>query len=62
MTKSEIRELNKALQFAAAGLGPDYLARTLSALIRSSRSVKTKAELVAIAVMHQVNSNPEFIV
>ena len=62
MTKSEIRELNKALQFAAAGLGPDYLARALSALIRSSRSVKTKAELVAIAVMHQVNSNPEFII
>ena len=62
MTKAEIRELNKALQFAEAGLGADYLARALSALYRASRSAKTKTELIAVAVLHQVNNNPEFII
>jgi len=62
MTKSETREINKALQFAAAGLGADYLARALSALYRATRSKATKLEILVLATEHNITNNPEFIV
>ena len=62
MTKSEIREISTAIRYSAAGLGPDYLARALSALYRSARTSKSQNEIMAIALAYGVVSNDEFIV
>jgi len=62
MTKSEIREVSKAISYTAAGLGPDYLARALSALYRAARTTKSQNEIMAIALSYGVVSNDEFIV
>lgn len=61
MTKSESKEIAKCIQYSEAGLGSDYLARALSALIRAARSTKSQNEIMAIALAHNVTSNPEFI-
>jgi hypothetical protein len=61
MTKSESKEVAKSVQHSEAGLGKDYLARSLSSLIRSARTTKSQNEIMAIAVAHGVTSNPEFI-
>ena len=45
MTKSEIRDVSLAIKYTAAGLGPDYLARSLSALYRAARSTKSQNEI-----------------
>jgi len=62
MTKAETHEIEKSLQFAAAGMGPDYLARVLSALYRATRSKATKLEILVLAAEHNITNNPEFIV
>lgn len=62
MTKSEIRELQIITKYSAAGLGPDYLARALSALYRAARSAKSQNEIMAIALSYGVVSHNEFIV
>jgi hypothetical protein len=62
MTKSEIFEVQKTIQYYAAGLGPDYLARALSALIRAARSTKSKTELMSHARELGITSHPEFII
>jgi hypothetical protein len=61
MTKSENREVATAIRYSAAGLGPDYLARALSALYRSARTSKSQNEIMAIALAYGVVSNDEFI-
>jgi hypothetical protein len=61
MTKAENREIATALRYSAAGLGPDYLARALSALYRSARSAKSQNEILALARAYSVLSNPEFL-
>ena len=61
MTKSESKEVARSIQYSEAGLGKDYLARALSALIRSARTTKSQNEIMAIATAHGVTSNPEFI-
>jgi hypothetical protein len=61
MTKSENREIATAIRYSAAGLGPDYLARALSALYRSARTSKSQTEIMAIALAYGVVNNPEFI-
>jgi hypothetical protein len=61
MTKSENREIATAIRYSAAGLGPDYLARALSALYRSARTSKSQNEIMAIALAYGVVSNDEFI-
>lgn len=61
MTKSENREIATAIRYSVAGLGPDYLARALSALYRSARSKKSQTEIMAIALMFGVVNHPEFI-
>ena len=60
MTKSEIREVSLILKYTAAGLGPDYLARGLSALYRAARSTKSQNEIMAIALSYGVVSHSEF--
>ena len=62
MTKSESKEVAKSVQYSEAGLGKDYLARALSALIRAARTTKSQNEILAIATAHGITSNPEFIV
>jgi len=62
MTKSETREIALTLKYAAAGMGPDYLARVLSALHRAARSKKSKQEILAIAQSYGAISHPEFII
>ena len=61
MTKSENREIATALRYSAAGLGPDYLARALSALYRAARSAKSQNEILTLARAYSVLSNPEFL-
>lgn len=60
MTKSETREITRAINYAAAGLGQDYLARALSALYRAARSTKSQNEILALALSYGVVSNSEF--
>lgn len=60
MTKSESREIALTLKYTAAGLGPDYLARALSALYRAARSAKSQNEIMAIALSYGVISHNEF--
>jgi hypothetical protein len=62
MTKSESKEVAKSVQYSEAGLGKDYLARSLSSLIRAARTTKSQNEILAIATAHGITSNPEFIV
>jgi hypothetical protein len=61
MTKSEIREVQKIKQFHAAGLGLDFCARALSALIRAARTNKSKIELSRVAADIGCQRHPEFI-
>jgi hypothetical protein len=61
MTKSEIRELQIITKYSAAGLGPDYVARAISALIRAARSKKSAEALRALALAFGVTNHPEFI-
>jgi hypothetical protein len=61
MTKSEIRELQIITKYSAAGLGPDYVARAISALIRAARSQKSAEALRAHALAFGVVNHPEFI-
>jgi len=62
MTKLEIKEVQKIKQFHAAGLGVDYLARSLSALIRCARNNRSKIELSRIAADLECQRHPDFIV
>ena len=61
MNKSEIRELAKIQQFHAAGLGADFVARALSALIRAARTNKSAAALREHAAAMGVTGHAEFI-
>tara|TARA_R110000868_G_scaffold345034_1_gene606128 strand:+ start:323 stop:544 length:222 start_codon:yes stop_codon:yes gene_type:complete len=61
MTKSETREVARIVQFCAAGLGADYAARALSALIRAARTNKSAAALRAHAAAMGITQHPEFI-
>ena len=48
-------------KYRAAGLGPDYVARAISALIRAARSQKSAEALRAHALAFGVTNHPEFI-
>ena len=61
MTKSELKEVNKIISYHAAGLEIDWVARALSALIRSARTTKSQQELFSVAVKLNADSHPEFI-
>lgn len=60
MTKSEANEIKKTVQYFAAGLGLDYLARALSAIHRAARGQDTKRAIEALATEHGVTQHPEF--
>ena len=48
-------------KYRAAGLGADYVARAISALIRAARSQKSAEALRAHALAYGVVDHPEFI-
>lgn len=60
MTKAENSEIKKTVQYFAAGLGLDYLARALSAIHRAARGQDTKRAVEALAVEHGVANHAEF--
>jgi hypothetical protein len=61
MNKSEIREVTKIKAMCAAGLGIDFAARSLSALIRAARTNRSKIELSRVAADMGCQRHPEFI-
>lgn len=61
MNKSETREVQKIKQYCAAGLGTDFAARALSALIRAARTNQSKIELSRVAADLECQRHPEFI-
>lgn len=61
MTKSEQFEISKTIKYGQT-LGADYMARAMSALYRAARSRKSQTEIMAVAVMHGLTTNPEFII
>jgi hypothetical protein len=61
MTKFEIKELAKIEAYAAAGLGADFVARALSAMIRAARTNKSAAALREHAARLGVVGHVEFI-
>jgi ABC-type Zn uptake system ZnuABC Zn-binding protein ZnuA len=61
MNKSEIREIQKIKAYVAAGLGLDFAARAISALIRSARTNRSKIELSRVAADLGCQHHPEYI-
>lgn len=62
MTKSETREVTLIKSYMAAGLGVDFAARAMSALIRAARTNRSKIELSRVAADIGCQRHPEFIV
>ena len=62
MTKSETREIVKIKAYYNAGLGLDYCARAISALIRAARNNQSKIELSRVAADIGCQRHSEFIV
>ena len=60
MTKAESNEIKKTVQYFAAGLGLDYLARALSAIHRAARGQDTKRAIEALATEHSITQHAEF--
>lgn len=60
MTKSENRELLNVIKYMDDNKG--MAARALATLIRSTRSRKTKAELLGFALAYKLNQRIEFVV
>ena len=60
MTKSENRELLNVLKYMDHDIG--LAARTLATLVRSTRSKKTKADLLGFALAYKLNQRIEFVI
>lgn len=61
MTKSEQREVQKLAVAHKMGMS-DMVARCLSALIRASRTSRSRAALMEYAELFGVKGHPEFII
>ena len=61
MTKAEARELETIRKYLIVGM-PDTAARALSALVRSTRSHKTSAQFMELAVNWNLLHRPDFII
>jgi hypothetical protein len=59
MTKNETRELQMAQTYIDNNM-TDTAARSVSSLIRSAKSMKSKYELVHFAKKHNLLAHPEF--
>ena len=61
LNKSQLREATKIITYSAE-LGPDYLARGLSAMYRSARKTSQQDAILGVARAFKGVSNPEFII
>lgn len=61
MTKNELREVQRLALMHKLGMAPN-VARGLSALIRASRTARSRAELFEYATLFSVATHPDFIV
>ena len=61
MNKSEAREIAKIIIMHKLGM-TDTVARALSALIRATRTKKSRAALMEYAPILSVTNHPEFII
>lgn len=61
MNKSETREVAKLAKAYELGMA-DYVARGLSALVRSAMTARSRAALMEYAGIFGVRNHPEFIV
>ena len=61
LTKNQQREVSRTLAGLAV-LGADFAARSLSALYRSARKESQQREILAIAMVYGLVTNPEFII
>ena len=62
MNKAESREVNKLQQYHAMGADVGMLARSLSALIRSARTNKSRDALMSYVTTFGVADHPDFII
>lgn len=62
MNKAETREITKMQQFQSMGADVGMLARSLSALIRSARTNKSRDALMSYVTAFGVAGHPDFIV
>ena len=62
MNKNETREIAKLQQYQAMGADVGMLARSLSALIRSARTNKSRDALLAYVPTFGVDGHEDFIV
>jgi len=62
MNKAETREIAKLQQYQAMGADVGMLARSLSALIRSARTSKSRDALMSYVPTFGVDGHPDFIV
>ena len=62
MNKNETREITKLQQYQAIGADVGMLARSLSALIRSARTNKSRDALMSYVTTFGVSGHPDFIV
>ena len=62
MNKAETREIAKLQQFQAIGADVGMLARSLSALIRSARTDRSRNALLDYVPTFGVDGHPDFIV
>lgn len=62
MNKSEMKEIRKLECFHAVGVDAAVLARALSALIRASRTKRSRDALLRYADIFEVRQHPEFII
>ncbi len=63
MTKSEQREVDQLVRWGKANLiDSGHVARVLSALIRASRTSRSRAALLQVAADLGVKGHPEFII
>lgn len=61
INKSEAREISKLTQYRALGADSGMLARSLSALIRATRTARSADAIRSIAQDWGVTNHPEFI-
>lgn len=61
MTKQQLKQIEMIKAYISNGMY-DTASRSISALIRSAMSTKSKNALLAFAVENNLTNNPEFII
>lgn len=62
MNRHEANEVANLTRYQRAGVQPGMIARSMSALIRSARTNKSRTELLRQAAVFGVIGHPEFII